>query len=41
MFPIDFRFYLGELHHVGRVPPFLPLFGFWITVIKVQAAVSD
>lgn len=32
--------YLGEFDHVNRGPALLPLFGFLITVNKIQTAVS-
>lgn len=33
--------YLGEFDHVNRVSALLPLFGFLITVGKIQAAVGS
>lgn len=38
---LDPRFYLREFDHVNRVPALLPLFGFLITVGKIQEAVSN
>lgn len=35
------RFYLREFDHINRVPALLPLFGFLITVGKLQQAVSN